>query len=332
MNAPIVPLDDPTPSSSNIPSAKRRRTKEHQKEAVIAEESAPATRAAIDFKQVLFIECFAGGAVLTKAVARLGFHTDVPQDVAEGGANFENDEEVVNLWRRWAEFRAAGFQLVFHMAPPCCSFSAVRDRSRRTRLISSSKPEGLDTYHPLTSSGNAIAKNTALSIKYLVRELDAVGSLEQPARSYMLPFLDNENLLEEHEEIVLDQCRYGRPYKKPTVFLAFGGLPIASLANVCRNMDCGRQFHVRLGFGSASTAAAAEYSQSLAAAYAGALAKHFDTGPDPETAIERLTISKEGVLKRHVDRGSTLVSARSRRAAEDEASRAGWKYEEDDTK
>ena len=93
-------------------------------------------------------------------------------------------------------------------------------------------------------------------------------------------------------------------------------------------MSCGRQFHVRLGFGSASTAAAAEYSSSLAAAYAGALDRHFATSPDPDTAIDRLTVSKEGILVRHVDRGSTLASARTRRAQEDEASRAGLNVRE----
>ena len=183
--------------------------------------------------------------------------------------------------------------------------------------------KGLDTEHPLTASGNTIARHTALSIRYLVRELDAVGSLEQPARSYMLPFLDAEGLLEDHTEITLDQCRYGRPYKKPTVFLAFGGLALGSLAKTCKNMNCGRQFHVRLGFGSASTAAAAEYPSGLAAAYAGALDNHFATSPDPDTAIDRLTVSREGILVRHVDRGSSLASARTRRAQEDEASRAG---------
>ena len=184
---------------------------------------ASAQGAANDFKQVIFIECFAGGGALTKAMSRLDFQTDIPQDVDSGGANFECDEEVVALWRRWARLREAGFQFVFHMAPPCCSFSAVRDRSRRTRLRSPLHPEGLDPHQPLTSSGNIIARNTALSIRYLVRELDAVGSLEQPVRSYMLPLLDSEGLLEEHEEVVLDQCRYGRPYKKPTMFSPFAG-------------------------------------------------------------------------------------------------------------
>ena len=127
-------------------------------------------------------------------MARLGFQTDEPQDIDTGGANFEHEEEVVSLWRRWARLRAAGFQLVFHMAPPCCTFSAVRDRSRRTRLRSPQHPEGLDTDEPRTATGNAIANYTALSIRYLVRELEAKGSMEQPARSYMVPFLEQAGL------------------------------------------------------------------------------------------------------------------------------------------
>ena len=88
-------------------------------------------------------------------------------------------------------------------------------------------------------------------------------------------------------------------------------------------MECGLKFHVRLGFGSASTSAAAEYPPGLAAAYAGAVSKFFSTGPDPDTAIDRLTISTAGVLTRHIDRGTSVASAKTRRAAEDEASRAG---------
>ena len=299
--------------------AKKQRTTERTDEKT----PASASGAAIDHQQVVFIECFAGEGALTKAMLRLGFQADVPQDLDKGGVDFEKEEEVVALWRRWDSLRAAGFQLVFHMAPPCCSFSAVRDRSRRTRLRSRQHPEGLDPDEPRTASGNNIAKHTALSIRYLVRELGAKGSLEQPVRSYMVPFLEQLGLLEEHDEIVLDQCRYGRPYKKPTSFLAFGGLDLEPLGRVCRNMECGNKFHVRLGFGEGSTSAAAAYSPKLAAAYAGAVARSFSLEPDPSTAIDRLTISGEGLLVRHVDRGRTEASAKAQREAEDLASKAG---------
>ena len=113
------------------------------------------------------------------------------------------------------------------------------------------------------------------------------------------------------------------PYKKPTTFLAFGGLDLTSLARVCRNMECGNKFHVRLGFGEGSTSAAAAYSPKLAAAYAGAVAKAFSLEPDHGSAIDRLTISSEGTLVRHTDRGTTEASKKAQRDAEDLASRAG---------
>ena len=80
---------------------------------------------------------------------------------------------------------------------------------------------------------NAIARNTALSIKFLVSQLGAAGTLEQPSSSYMLPFLDREGLLPSHGQVLLHQCRFGRPYRKPTVFLTFGGLELNALALIC---------------------------------------------------------------------------------------------------
>ena len=52
-------------------------------------------------------------------------------------------------------------------------------------------------------------------------QLNAACSLEQPTRSYMLPFLEAEGLLDGHDEVIVHQCRYGRSYKKPTSFLIF---------------------------------------------------------------------------------------------------------------
>ena len=78
-----------------------------------------------------------------------------------------------------------------------------------------------------------------------------------------------------------------------------------------------------LGFGASSTAAAAEYSPGLAAAYAGAVTNYLSKHELATTTIERLSISTSGVLVRHTDRGSVDLSAKQLRAAEDEASRAG---------
>ena len=272
---------------------------------------------------MVFIECFAGAGGLTKAVERVGFQVAPPQDVVTGGIDFTDEEQLAEAWSYWASLREAGFQLAFHFAPPCSSFSAVRDRSKRTRLRSRLHPEGFDTEEPKTKAGNAAAVNTASSIRYLVTQLEAVGTLEQPTRSYMVPFLDSRDLLPEHEEIVLHQCRFGRPYKKPTSFLLFGGLEMPALAKTCSKRDsCGRNFHTRLGFGASSTSEAAEYPAGLVSTYAGALHAFFHKETHDD-AVERLTVTSDGVLHRHVDRGLSSISARAQRAREDEESRAG---------
>ena len=256
---------------------------------------------------------------------RVGFQVAPPQDVESCGIDFEDDSQVVALWSYWASLREAGFQLVFHFAPPCSSFSAVRDRSKRTRLRSRLHPEGFDTSDLKTAAGNRAAKNTALSIRYLVTQLEAVGSLEQPTRSYMIPYLDQQNLLLEHDEVILHQCRFGRPYKKPTTFFLFGGLELSALAKTCSKHDsCGISVHTRLGFGAGSTSQAAEYPVGLSAAYAGALTSFFYGPVFDEGVIDRLTVSSKGTLHRHVDRESTDLSARAQRAEEDTKSRAGW--------
>ena len=82
---------------------------------------------------------------------------------------------------------------------------------------------------------------------------------------------------------------------------------------------------MRLGFGEGSTSAAAAYPSALCASYAGALHRFMssrDTRSD--TAVERLTISIDGKLRRHVDRGGgSEPSIRERRQEEDRVSRAG---------
>ena len=129
----------------------------------------------------------------------------------------------------------------------------------------------------------------------------------------------------DHKQVVLHQCRYGRPYRKPTVFLTFGDLDMSPLALTCtKSSSCGRSFHTQLGFGDGSTSAAAAYPSGLCAAYAGALSRNIVTDPmDNGEAIERLTVTAQGIVHRHLDRGTTEPSLRARRAQEDAESKAG---------
>ena len=280
---------------------------------------------AIAVKNFVFIECFAGEAPLSRAMSRIGFQTDTPQDIDTGGIDFSCEYQLLKLWEHWKTLRLKGFDLLFHFAPPCSSFSRARDRSTRTRLRSSSAPGGLYPNEPKTSDGNRVARHTAMSIRYLVRELGAKGTLEQPASSYMLPYLDQEDLLDEHGQVLLHQCRFGRPYRKPTVFLTFGGLELPTLARTCTSEhSCGRSFHTQLGFGEGSTCRAAAYPEALCAAYAGAVHRALgDNLWNNDEQVERLVVTTKGTVERHIDRGSGQPSLRARRAAEDAASHAG---------
>ena len=183
----------------------------------------------------------------------------------------------------------------------------------------------MDPEDARTKQANIVAKNTALSIKFLVNQLGAQGTLEQPSSSYMLPFLDQEGLLIEHGSVVLHRCRFGRPFRKPTVFLTFGGLDLSALAQTCtKSSSCGRPFHVTLGFGDSSTAEAAAYPSGFCAAYAGAVAKHVAKGTEDDEILEQLEITEKGVVRRHMARGDTVPSAKAIRARADADARAGW--------
>ena len=142
----------------------------------------------------------------------------------------------------------------------------------------------------------------------------------------MIKYLDGLGALDgvERNEAVLHQCRYGRAYRKPTVFYTFGGLKLPSLSRRCTPSDsCGRPFHLQLGFGDLSTHDAAVYPRQLCAAYAADLRRDSDLRDLARTAHERLETVSEGHVRRHVDRGIHHKSARERRDEEDLASRAG---------
>ena len=256
--------------------------------------------------QGIFLELFAGRGLLTSAVSRV-MQTEPPQDFGTGGVDFTDLSAVQRtLWSRWRVLRESGFQLFFHVAPPCATFSRARDRAWRTRLRSPAQPGGLYPADARTKEGNLIAYNTALSVVHLVRELDAKGTWEQPAGSYMFRYLEQEGALDglSWDALTLSQCRFGRPFKKPTTFLLFGGLSLPTIDLQCDGFHtCGRRWHAQLGFGHLPTAPAAEYPRGLCTAYAQGLSSFVHDMGVRLTARERVAVVSEGKVKRHVDRG-----------------------------
>ena len=102
---------------------------------------------------------------------------------------------------------------------------------------------------------------------------------------------------------------------------------MGSLALTCTpSTPCGQAFHSTLGFGGSSTSAAAAYPSGLCAAYAGALFRQLTAGPiDIDDPLDRLEITANGVVRRHVDRGAVKPSQRDMQARADATARAGRK-------
>ena len=249
-----------------------------------------------------------------------------PQDLfTENGVNFA-DEHAVTAWCTALTEKLADYkQVFFHVAPPCASFSRARDRSIKTRLRSSAVPGGWYHDDPTTINGNKIAVNTARVVDFLLDHFEAVGSWEQPAGSYMFPYLESITGLQHQPSasVLLHQCRFGRSYRKPTIFYCFGGLRLQSLNRQCTSASsCGRSFHQTLGFGRAPTAAAAAYPPALARAYAADLASHLRLAKHRQV-LDQASLHVDGTVHRHISRGPTDRSRRALREAEDAVSRAG---------
>ena len=236
-----------------------------------------------------------------------------------------DEPQVRRMWLEWKTWADSGTQIIFHFAPPCATFSRARDRSVRTRLRSTLHPEGIPPIKPRALEGNRIAASAALCIQFLVNECGAQGTLENPALSYLWPFLEQTQILAklDVQETIFHQCRFGAPYKKPTRLWCFGGFSAASLGKVCvwagSKFSCGRTAHATLEFGGLPTAPAAAYPDAYCAAHAAAVHK----ATLSLSARDRVEVITSGRVKRHADRGETAASAREVRDAEDAASFAG---------
>ena len=99
-------------------------------------EDIDASWSQVSSDDLVFLELFAGEAVLSKHVRAKGVPVIVPNEVNEGGTDFRNPSAVAKLLDGCRTIMASGRHLLVHM-PPCSSFSRARDRSARTQLRSS---------------------------------------------------------------------------------------------------------------------------------------------------------------------------------------------------
>ena len=177
-------------------------------------------------QNVVFMEFFAGEAGLTHAVRQAGVNAEVPQDLAADGVDFSKEIELECVKNHLHELHASGYRLHLHFAPPCSTFSRARDRSWRTRLRSTERPQGLAGRGGQCRVANLVARNTLDLLEWSVRELGAVASLENPEASYLWLYLDfSADLV--FQDATFSPCMFGADVRKPTKVRCWGWFPEA---------------------------------------------------------------------------------------------------------
>ena len=280
--------------------------------------------------KVVFIEFFAGQGGLTAAVSKLGIECDLPHDVADGGADFSKDDDV-NTVKDWlGTWRASGYSLILHFAPPCSTFSRARDRSWKTRLRSTQRPQGLMGKGAACKTANKIARNTLNVVEWAVDELHARVTVENPQSSYLWLYLDfREGLW--YEDVIFSPCMFGSDFFKPTRVRAWGWRP-RRLDKKCTRVGkvhaCGKTTdnpHTTLEFGGMSTAVAAAYAEGVCVAWAEDILELSKEMATDDGAVQAAHLTGEGRVRRHLWRGSEDKSSRERRDREDAESTAGMR-------
>ena len=221
----------------------------------------------------MFVEIFSGSGNLTSAVRRAGLQCMPPNDLANGGTDFESTKEVEELKAALKEKSDEGFRLVVHLAPPCSTFSRARDRSEQTKVRSKNRVAGILPVSDEIQAANRIALRAWDLAVWLADSLNAKVSLENPQSSYLWEFLDQEGTPHAYEDVTVSMCRYGADYNKDTRLRwlngKLDGLDLrCSIRRGCNT--CGKK-HLRLGFEGEQTESAAAYPAGLCVKWAKAL-------------------------------------------------------------
>ena len=274
-----------------------------------------------------FLEFFAGSGVLTQAVERAGVPVDPPDELADGGTNFGNDWEVEVVKNYLAELASSGVILMLHVAPPCATFSRARDRSWKTRLRSTARPQGLRGLGWWCREANRVARNTLNLVEYCVKSLGAMASMDNPSTSYLWSFLEFDEEVE-FNDVVFSPCRFGAEYRKPTRLRCWGWRPDVLDALCTRTLgrnSCGRDQHTVLEFGSASTAQAAAYHEEVCRWWAMEVREALLARPSVREVVDSATKHSHGRVLRHLLRGAEAQSTKERRDSEDRKCTAGMR-------
>jgi hypothetical protein len=175
-------------------------------------------------KQVMFVEFFAGDALLTRTFEKAGIRCREPDDLATGGTDFASAAQVRKVREELRNLRTdEDLCLMLHFATVCATFSRARDRSEATRLRSAEFPAGLPDLSPEKQKevdcANLCAKHTWESAEWAAKELRAIVTLENPKESYIWLFFATLRASAKQlwEDVILSQCCFGTTYRKAFV-------------------------------------------------------------------------------------------------------------------
>ena len=209
---------------------------------------APCKRAAVALDPLpskrAFVEVCSGSETFT-SVWRDAGHAVFPVDIKKGGQSHDlSTDTAVQLVRNAVvRLTCEASPPVVHFAPPCSTYS----QARLPRLRSADRPRGLPG-EQLTQDQKALLKyanRVTANVFKLMRGLAADGvphCFEQPVSSMMLKDKAFRSWASQWgaQRVVVDQCQFGRPYRKRTVIW---GVPSGLLDGLGKTCTC-RQRHV----------------------------------------------------------------------------------------
>ena len=274
-----------------------------------------------------FSELFAGQAGLTIAVQEIcaGWATARdPHDELFGG-DLSNDQEFLAMVEEPAETTPDWK----HMAPPCRTFTKARRKDKHAnvkRLRSDDKPEGFGCKE--TTEANLLADRTAALGERQV-EIGKWFSIENPEGSHIWELKSFRRLRKKPGvfQVVLHQCAYGAPWKKPTMLLT--NCPWLQTCLKCEDVAAhghtvleGRVWSFKLDREVWLTSEAAEYPSGMCEAWAESwkewLEKQPGKGGTESKTTEKKYAYKEGwqVLEQADKGGSCRPSGMTARKQE----------------
>ena len=206
-----------------------------------------------------FIEIFAGAAVVSEEMKKLGFLVLTPVELSSS-SEFDVEASYVIEWI--THLIAQGRVEAFMVEPPCTTFSIMR----RPQLRSKMQPYGFNVEDPQTRTGTVLAQR-GLQCMEVGGRYYTPGLFETPFSS-KLRYLPSWKDLEKKKPYVsqtrADSCRYGSPHMKPFRFLGVH-THMEGIDKRCRCKEEGRA-HVKVQ--GQYTKASATYTPGLARALA----------------------------------------------------------------